>query len=64
LERWQDRCEGLWGFCAAGCHPNRDTLAAIQAAGFEVGDVERPEWKAPPLVRPIVVGSATLETGS
>jgi ubiquinone/menaquinone biosynthesis C-methylase UbiE len=59
LERWQDRCEGLWGFCAAGCHPNRDTLAAIQAAGFELGEIERPEWKLPPLVRPIVIGSAS-----
>jgi ubiquinone/menaquinone biosynthesis C-methylase UbiE len=59
LERWQDRCEGLWGFCCAGCHPNRDTVAAIRTAGFEVGDVDRPEWKLPPLVKPIVVGSAT-----
>lgn len=59
LERWQDRLEGVWGFCAGGCHPNRDTLAAIHDAGFELGEVERPVWKAPPLVKPIVIGRAT-----
>lgn len=59
LERWQDRLEGTWGFVAGGCHPNRDTLAAIGAAGFQVVEVERPEWKVPPLVKPIVIGRAT-----
>ncbi|HEY2327291.1 MAG TPA: class I SAM-dependent methyltransferase [Gaiellaceae bacterium] len=58
LERWQDRLEGVWGCCAGGCHPNRDTLSAIRTAGFDVGDVERPEWKLPPLVKPIVIGRA------
>lgn len=59
LQRWQDRLEPVWGFCAGGCHPNRDTLAAIHDAGFEVGEVARPVWKVPPLVKPIVIGSAT-----
>ena len=34
--RWQDRIEPVWGCVLGGCHPNRDTLAAIEAAGFEV----------------------------
>lgn len=63
LERWQDRLEPVWGFCAGGCHPNRDTLAAIRDAGFEVGEVERPVWKVPPLVRPLVIGSAVRPAG-
>ena len=59
LERWQDRLDGAWGIVAGGCHPNRETLAAITAAGFHVDDVERPEWKLPRLVKPIVIGRAT-----
>ena len=34
--RWQDRIEPVWGCVFGGCHPNRDTLVAIEAAGFEV----------------------------
>lgn len=33
---WQDRLDPLWCRMAQGCHPNRDTLAAIEAAGFIV----------------------------
>ena len=59
LARWQDRLEGVWGYLAAGCHPNRDTLAAIKAAGFTVDDLERERFpKAPPLVRPLISGRA------
>jgi SAM-dependent methyltransferase len=60
LERWQDRLERPWGAVAGGCHPNRDTLGAIRAAGFELGEVERPQWKVPPIVKPIVAGSAIV----
>jgi ubiquinone/menaquinone biosynthesis C-methylase UbiE len=60
LARWQDRLEGAWGYMAAGCHPNRDTLAAIEAAGLTVDDLERGRFpKAPPLVRPLISGRAT-----
>jgi hypothetical protein len=45
---------------AAGCHPNRDTLAAIEGAGFAVGGLERGRFpKAPPLVKPLISGRAT-----
>jgi SAM-dependent methyltransferase len=60
LARWQDRLEKPWGFIGAGCHPNRDTLAAIEASGLAVEDVERGELpKSPPLVRPLISGRAT-----
>jgi SAM-dependent methyltransferase len=59
LAKWQDRLEGPWKFLADGCRCNRDTVAAIGAAGFELGEVEQAELlKLPPLVRPLVTGSA------
>jgi ubiquinone/menaquinone biosynthesis C-methylase UbiE len=32
---------GLWPRIAGGCHPARDTTAAIQRAGFEIESSER-----------------------
>lgn len=59
LAKWQDRLEKPWRFLGDGCHCNRDTVAAIRAAGFEVGDVDHGELpKAPPIVKPLVSGSA------
>jgi ubiquinone/menaquinone biosynthesis C-methylase UbiE len=61
LARWQDRLEKPWRFLGDGCHCNRDTLAGIKAAGFEVGEVERDQLpKAPPIVRPLIRGSAIV----
>ncbi|HYB74553.1 MAG TPA: class I SAM-dependent methyltransferase [Candidatus Sulfotelmatobacter sp.] len=37
---WQDRITPLWPRLFAGCHPNRDTLAAIRAHGFTVEALE------------------------
>jgi ubiquinone/menaquinone biosynthesis C-methylase UbiE len=37
--RMQDRVAPLWTFVTGGCHPNRDTEAAVARAGFAV--VER-----------------------
>jgi ubiquinone/menaquinone biosynthesis C-methylase UbiE len=34
--RWQRRVDPLWSRLMGGCHPDRDTLAAITAAGFEL----------------------------
>lgn len=57
--RWQDRLERPWGVVAAGCHPNRDTLAALRAAGFDPEIVERGELSmSPPIVKPYVIGRA------
>ena len=63
--RWQDRLEPIWGVVANGCHPNRRTLDAIRAAGFDVSDVERGELPgAPALVRPYVSGQAPVSAGT
>jgi ubiquinone/menaquinone biosynthesis C-methylase UbiE len=57
--RWQDRLEPLWRRIAGGCHPNRDTLTAIQRAGF---DLDRLDRFQPPLpfaaLHPFVFGVA------
>ena|SRR5438105_55424 len=59
LARWQDRLEGPWRFIAGGCHPNRRTLETIEAAGFEVTDLEQGELAGlPRLVQPYVMGTA------
>ena len=61
LAKWQDRLEKPWRFLGDGCHCNRDTESALEAAGFQLSDVEHPELpKAPPIVRPMARGSARL----
>ncbi len=59
LARWQDRLEGPWRFLGDGCHCNRDTVAALDAAGFQMRELKDDVLpKAPPLVRPLIRGSA------
>lgn len=37
LAAWlQDRTQPAWTWFTGGCHPNRDTEAAVAAAGFVV----------------------------
>lgn len=65
LARWQDRLEQPWRFLADGCHCNRDTLATLAASRFELGAVEHDRTpKAPPIVRPLVRGTARLAANS
>jgi ubiquinone/menaquinone biosynthesis C-methylase UbiE len=60
LAKWQDRLERPWRFLGDGCHCNRDTVATISASGFELGEVERPEFpKGAPIIKPMAKGSAT-----
>jgi SAM-dependent methyltransferase len=59
LARWQDRLERPWGWGAGGCHPNRDTVAAIEAAGFEVEELDRWDERGGGLAKPHVLGHAT-----
>ena len=59
LARWQDRLERPWGWLAGGCHPNRDVVATITAAGFRMLELDRFDFQImPPLVRPHVLGVA------
>ncbi len=57
----------LWGWCGAGCHPNRKTVDSIRAAGFEVTRVEvmKPTPPIPPMIftRPHALGFATPRNG-
>ncbi|HET7479992.1 MAG TPA: class I SAM-dependent methyltransferase [Rubrobacteraceae bacterium] len=58
---WQDRIEPLWRRLMGGCHPNRDTVAAIRGSGFEI---EALESFYPPVplsgITPHVQGAATV----
>ena len=59
LAAWQDRLNGLNRIVAHGCNCNRSTLDAIRAADFTITALERTTFpKAPPFVRPLVVGTA------
>jgi ubiquinone/menaquinone biosynthesis C-methylase UbiE len=59
VARWQDRLLPLNVRLMHGCHCNRATLDGIQAAGFEVTELERGTIPhAPPFVRPLIVGAA------
>jgi len=61
LARLQDRIDRLWPRLAGGCHPNRDTVAAIEAAGFTIEQLRRftfrPCWAVAP-VAPHTIGAA------
>lgn len=59
LARWQDRLNFLNKGIAHGCNCNRSTVAEIATAGFTIAKLDRDRLqKAPPLVRPLVVGVA------
>ena len=59
LARWQDRLERPWGWIGRGCHPNRDTAAAVATARFSVLSLEEFDFPAMPrIVRPHVIGIA------
>jgi ubiquinone/menaquinone biosynthesis C-methylase UbiE len=61
VARWQDRLETPWRLFGDGCHCNRDTVATIEASPLTLESVERGEMpKSPPIVRPLVRGSAVL----
>jgi ubiquinone/menaquinone biosynthesis C-methylase UbiE len=63
LARWQARLQRPWGRLVGGCHPNRDTVAAIGAAELRLVQLERFDLQVmPPLARPHVLGVA--ERGS
>lgn len=59
LAKWQDRLNGINRIVAHGCNCNRSTLGLIEQAGFTIGSLEKGELaKAPPFVRPLIVGAA------
>ena len=59
VAKTQDRMNPVNRFFVC-CHCNRPTLETIRSAGFEVTELEQTELpKAPPFVRPLIVGTAT-----
>jgi ubiquinone/menaquinone biosynthesis C-methylase UbiE len=64
VARWQDRLNGFQNRVGHGCNCNRPTLDTIASQGFSVTDVEHARFpKAPPFVRPMVVGAAERADG-
>jgi ubiquinone/menaquinone biosynthesis C-methylase UbiE len=60
LARWQDRLRRPWAWFGCGCQCNRSTVESIRAAGFALGEVRHETLpKAPPIVRPLAIGTAT-----
>jgi ubiquinone/menaquinone biosynthesis C-methylase UbiE len=59
VAKMQDRMNPINRFFVF-CDCNRRTLDTIRAAGFELTELEQTELpKAPPYIRPLIVGSAT-----
>jgi ubiquinone/menaquinone biosynthesis C-methylase UbiE len=65
LARWQDRLHPLWLRFGHGCNCNRPTLETIERAGLRADSVQRSRLpKSPPIVRPLIVGTASPEPGA
>jgi ubiquinone/menaquinone biosynthesis C-methylase UbiE len=63
LATWQDRLQPLQYRLGHGCHCNRPTLSNIEGSGFQVAELEHDKVKkAPPIVRPLIAGVASLPT--
>jgi ubiquinone/menaquinone biosynthesis C-methylase UbiE len=58
----QNVMAGPWSWFAGGCHPNRDTLATLRKAGFEIRG-RGFHFGPPSPCRPHVAGVATLASG-
>ncbi len=59
IARRQDLLHPLWRRIGHGCHCNRPTLTSIEAAGFDVAEVEHGRLpKAPKFVEPLIAGAA------
>ncbi|MBW3626804.1 MAG: class I SAM-dependent methyltransferase [Actinobacteria bacterium] len=55
LAQCQDLVERPWGWLHGGCHPNRRTLEALDAAGFRLGGLERYGFPVLPHVQGVAV---------
>ncbi|MCP2262561.1 Methyltransferase domain-containing protein [Streptoalloteichus tenebrarius] len=57
--RLQDLAAPLWSRLAGGCRPDRRTLPAITAAGFQITELEIVDARGRSLAAPVVRGVAT-----
>jgi SAM-dependent methyltransferase len=61
LSRWQERLAHPWEAFSDGCRCNQETLGLIERA-LRIERLEREEWRGMPgLVRPLIVGEASLK---
>jgi ubiquinone/menaquinone biosynthesis C-methylase UbiE len=61
MGRFQDLIANPWSWLASGCHPNRRTVDAIAAAGFDTGGLRSiRRTLVPPPCTPHLQGFATL----
>ncbi|MBU6336203.1 MAG: methyltransferase domain-containing protein [Acidobacteria bacterium] len=61
LARRQDRWAPAWRALSGGCNCNRATLGAIEASPLGVAEVQAERFpKAPSIVRPVILGRASL----
>jgi SAM-dependent methyltransferase len=60
--RRQDRFDPLWSRLTSGCHLNRDTAKALEAAGFDASGLQSftPEFNNP-LTSPLIRGEARAQ---
>lgn len=61
LTRIQNGAARFWPWLGGGCHPNRDTVGAIEGAGFSIERCERFRFQPSPLMIPVaphVIGKA------
>jgi ubiquinone/menaquinone biosynthesis C-methylase UbiE len=59
VARRQDWLTPLWRRVGHGCHANRDTLAAIEAAHFDIAEIEHGSVpRAPQFLAPLIAGVA------
>ena len=64
MGRFQDLVAGPWSWLGAGCKPNRRTLGAIAAAGFDTGGLRSIRTLMPPPGTPHLQGFATVVKGN
>lgn len=61
MGRFQDLIAGPWSWLASGCRPNRRTIDAVAAAGFDTGGLRRiRRTPVPPPCSPHLQGFATV----
>ncbi len=61
MGRFQDMIAKPWSWISSGCHPNRRTIDAIAAAGFDTSGLRSiPRTLVPPPCTPHLQGFATL----
>jgi SAM-dependent methyltransferase len=63
LRTWQNFFQPVWTCLGDGCHPNRETRAMLEAAGFASLEIEEFQFPGAGLVAPLIVGAALKGIG-